>query len=89
MAKRFEIISDSLVITDTITGLEVFDESKRAIYYNVIELNENNAVCLKEVDSFGLRAPIFETTLAECVNNLNQPFTEASLKSFFRSNIGL
>ncbi len=89
MSKKIEIIADSLVITDTVTSLEVFDESKRSIYYNVIELNLNDAVCLKEVNSFSLRDPIFEATLAECVNNLGQSFTKASLKSFFRNNIGV
>ena len=89
MAKRIEIIADSLVVTDTVTGLEVFDESKRSIYYNVIRLNLNDLVCLKEVNSFTLREPIFEATLAECVNNLGQAFTKASIKSFFRNNIGV
>jgi hypothetical protein len=92
MAIRIEIIADALVLTDTETTLEVFETSKRFVYYDVRKLNSDDLIVITEINSFVSEIgnnSLYELPFSNAVNNLGQAFTKASLKSFFRNNIGV
>jgi hypothetical protein len=90
MAKRIEIIGIALVITDTVTAVTLMDVPKSCVYYDVKKLEEEGIIYVTAPNSNGYKRVykgFVEVFLSEAVNNLQQPFSITSIKTFFRENV--
>ena len=86
-----EIIGVALVITDTVTTKTLYDAPASFVYYNVKALEDESLIKISDINTNGFDKGICSTisfNFSEAVTNLNQPFTVASIKSFFRQNLG-
>lgn len=89
MAKRIEIISQSVIITDTDTGVVLFDAPKAEYYYKIDKLVRENKVELYNLDhedNISARPPIL--SLGDVVNSSDVAFTVATFQDFARTNLG-
>lgn len=90
MAKKIEIKENSVVITDTITGLVDFDQPKKDVYYSTKHLNKDTpTVYLYHTMSANLNSSgLFQVPLSDCVDTGEIPFTEESFRQFSNVNLG-
>lgn len=89
MASKFEIINNALVVTDTVTGKEVFEQTKGRVYYDVDKLNNNSMVVLLDNQSINPKASnLFQSLLSDSQESNGDTFTVASFKSFARRELG-
>tara|TARA_R110000823_G_scaffold311129_1_gene436410 strand:- start:1455 stop:1733 length:279 start_codon:yes stop_codon:yes gene_type:complete len=91
MAIKLEVTGNSFIITDTVTGLEVFETAKRSIYYDVRKLNNDDSIVITKINDFvSVRGQnsLYEMPLSDSQNAAGQAFSKVTLKAFFRTNIG-
>ena len=91
MAKKMEIIGVALVITDTVNTKTLFDAPASFVYYDVKALEEDSMIKISDINTNGFNKGVCSTIsfdFTDAVTSLNQPFTVASIKSFFRQNLG-
>jgi len=90
MAKVIEIIGNSVVVTDDVSGKTLLDLPRACIYYNVQKLEDEGIILMAEPNS-NKYPRVFrgtlEVLLSEARTVLGQPFTQASVKSFFRQSV--
>jgi hypothetical protein len=89
MAKKFQIIGSSLLITDTISGDILLEQPKRDSFYYYRDLREDSVV--KIYDTNGTNKTIngpAKYPLSDCVDSSDTVFTEATFLSFVRDNLG-
>lgn len=87
MAKKFEIKGQSLVITDTVSGLEVGSFPKSDIYFDIHDLKDGQ-ITLYDLSGVNLSAStVFKVALSDAVNSAGTVFTENSFKSFVYNNL--
>jgi len=92
MSKRFNIVSQSLVVTDSITGNILLDFPKSKIYYNAEKLERDSIVYIYNIDDdeerLDERTKIF--SLSDCVDgdNADAVFNISTFKTFVRQNLG-
>lgn len=85
--KKFEIINDSLVITDMVVNKVVFDEPKSNVYYSLYSLQSpTKLIQLTDVSANDDRAIAFTCSLSNASDSTLVPFTEASFQDFVRTN---
>jgi predicted RNA-binding protein with PUA-like domain len=91
MAKKMEIIGVALVITDTVAEKTLFDAPASFVYYDVKSLEDDSMIKISDINTNGFDKGICSTIsfdFADAITSLNQPFTVASIKTFFRQNLG-
>jgi hypothetical protein len=89
MSKKIEIIGNSLVVTDTVTSKVILDLPKSEYYYKLDKLQDSGLICFYNIDlNDNLRSSPQKIKLSEAVDKDSVAFTEASLSSFCRINIG-
>lgn len=87
--KKFEIINNSLVVTDTVTSEVLFDAPKRDTYYDVGSLqNAIPSVQLIDTSSINNTAGTYSCLLSQAVNSSDVAFTESTFIDFARANLG-
>lgn len=87
--KKFEIINNSLVVTDTVTNKILFDNPKSEIYYNSAFLFLiPNEIRIVDLSSKYNNSIIFSCLLSEAVNSLSVAFTQETFIDFARRNLG-
>ena len=88
MAKRFEIVENNLVITDTNTGQVDFDEMAKETSYNTKSLDGNKVSISYPIVANKSSAVRFEANLNDTVDSSNTTFTAETFRSFCRTNLG-
>jgi len=89
MAKKFEIIENSLVVTDTISGAILLDAPKSDVYHDVDALEKNSKVKIYDTSGVNPRSSGLATyDLSETTDSGGTPFTEATFLAFSRANLG-
>jgi len=86
MAKKFEVIGNSLQITDTISNKIILSEPRSSIWY----LEENlkrGVVRVSNIDPED-NAVIFSCALSEAIDKEGGDFDEDSMRLFFQINLG-
>jgi len=87
MAKKIEIIGNSLVITDTSTNEVVFDAPKIDYYY-VSEDLDKGFISLKAIDITNVRFRTPKISLSTAVDSTDTTFTKESFEDWARLNLG-
>ena len=89
MAKKIEIINNSLVVTDTISGVVDIEHPKRDVFFHNDKLNDGD-IKLIDTDGVNIKASgiSFEQPLANCVDAALAVFTEATWRAFARTSLG-
>lgn len=87
MTFRFEIVNNSLVITDTSTSTIVVEEPKQTVYYNSTRLQQGE-VLIQKVSLPYSDNVLFRQDISSCVNSTNTPFTESTFRQFAWENLG-
>jgi surface protein len=88
MSKKIEILSNSVVITDTITGIEELDKAKSYVYYDIKSLNAGRISLNFKSGNISGVTEVFSCNLADAVDTELVAFTIESFKSFARLNLG-
>lgn len=89
MAKKIEIIGQSLVITDTDTSKVLFDAPKSEYYYKIKDLQEQSIINFYHRDEGDNTVDKPDNIiLSDAVNNNNNPFNENTFQTFARENLG-
>jgi hypothetical protein len=88
MATKIEKINNSLVITED--GVEVIDTPSRLVYYDLDTLKETPArIQLRHIndqETVVRRLPTY--LLSDCIDTGDAAYTDASWKTFARTNLG-
>ena len=88
MANKFEIIGIALVVTDTVSGIEILDMPSNSVYYNYEELRRNARIKIYDTNDTNFRsAGVLESLLANSTDSLDAVFTESSFLEFARKNL--
>jgi len=89
MAKKFQIIGSSLVITDTLSSDILLEQPKRDSFYYYKDLRDDAVVKIYDTNGTNktLNGPA-KYPLSECVDSSDTPFTEATFLTFVRDNLG-
>lgn len=85
--KKFEIINQSVVVTDTITGTVELDMPKGNVYYRHDKIN-NLGIDIVDLSSDYNNTVLFSCLVSEAVNDALVPFTKATFTDFARLNLG-
>ena len=89
MATKIQIIEQSLVITDTVTGEVKFDVPKAEYYYKISDLKEDNIITFYNLDyDDNIQSKAEKVKLVDAVDVADVAFTESTLVAFCRSNLG-
>ena len=89
MAKKIEVISQALVITDTVSSEVLFEAPKGEYYYKVKELVDNNKIKFYNLDhEDNASARPLTVDLSDAVDSADTPFTVTSFQTFARENLG-
>jgi hypothetical protein len=89
MAKKFEIIGSSLVITDTITGVKQHAFPKEDVYHSQKDLNVGfiSLYDTSGVNSGASRVDV-RVAIADAVDGTDTPFTKETFETFSFDNLG-
>jgi len=90
MAKKIEILGNSLTVTDTVSGLTDIVQPKKDTWYIDTDL-KNGIVKFRSIAGFSesREESIYPTfTLAESVDSALVAFTETTLRTFITTNLG-
>ncbi len=88
MAKKFEIIGQSLVVTDTDSGIILFDAPKSEYYYNVRTLYKGFIEIYNMDFGDNTQTRLDKISLSDAINASDSAFTEATFQTFARENLG-
>ena len=89
MANKFEIITNALVVTDTISGIILLDFPKGDVYYISDNLDDDNVKLYDTTKGVDFRSSgIADYKLSDCVDDLEVPFTKETFRSFVNSQLG-
>jgi hypothetical protein len=88
MAHKFEIINQSIVITDTLTSEIKLDIPKSHIYYNHRDITQGNIVLYDLNTSNGFLTKILQISLSTAVDEFDVAFTATTFIGFCRQNLG-
>ena len=83
MSKKFEIIGNAVVVTDTVTSVVLLDKPT-SVYYDKNSLLKGFITIIERSDVIDPLIP-FNEPLAECVNASLTPFTTESFETFART----
>ena len=87
MAKKIEIIGQSLVITDTVTSQVLFEAPKSQYYYKA-KLLSQGYIKIYNLDVKDATVNMSNIALSDAVDSTDTPFNEASFRTFARENLG-
>ena len=88
MTYKFEIVNNSLLITNTDTNTLVLDQPKEHIYYNFKPLINNNEILLYNLQKSYKDIVVFKCDLLQAVDFTTTPFNKDSFIEFSRDNLG-
>jgi len=89
MAYKFEIVNNSLVVTNTTENKVILDQPKQNIYYNVKYLLLDSLIVLHDTQAIHKeQRALLPIGLANAVDSTNTPFTLNSFIDFCRGNLG-
>lgn len=89
MAKKIEIIGQSLVITDTDTSKVLFDAPKSEYYYKIKDLQEQSIINFYHRDEGDNAVDTPDNiVLSDAVDSGDTPFNESTFQTFARENLG-
>jgi len=89
MAYKIEVDGSSLVITDTVTGLSVFERPKRDYFFNDKQLIEKGRIEFYDTNGTAITDGVgFSKALADCVDVNSVVFTQATFLTFARLSLG-
>lgn len=87
MKYKFEVIENSLVVTDTIKNQIVLDVPKSNVYYESSELNKANACIYSTTLEDKHEAVLFICKLSQATNSDGAVFTKETFLEFSRKNL--
>lgn len=87
MTFKFEIVNNSLVITNVSTTAILVDEPKQEVYYNNDKLQQGE-VLIQKVSLPYLDNVLFRQDISSCVDATLTPFTESTFRQFAWENLG-
>ena len=88
MANKFEIIENSLVVTDTNEGKILLDAPKNDLYYINSDLEGELVVLYNTSSSNKHGSKIHTSNLSDAVDESNSAFTKETFINFCRENLG-
>ena len=90
MAIKIVKTNNALVITDTVTSKTLVDVPANRVYYKVEVLEEQNTIRLVNIDNNDKVHDHFADypISANVVDTGDTPYTDASWKTFARTNLG-
>jgi hypothetical protein len=89
MAKKFEIVGQSLVITDESIPKVLFDFPKSEVYYDSALLINEGIIKINNIDALdNAVVSASRVLLTDAVDGTGTPFTESTFISFARTNLG-
>jgi hypothetical protein len=89
MAKKFEIVGQSLVITDESIPKVLFDFPKGEVYYDSALLINEGIIKINNIDALdNAIVSASRVLLTDAVDGTGTPFTESTFISFARTNLG-
>jgi len=88
MAKKFTIVANALIVTDTVTGAILLDVPKSRYYFRTdfLDKDQIKIVSLNYIKNLFNGAIVYE--LSESIDSGDTPFTAASFRAFGRTNLG-
>jgi len=88
MSKRIKIISNALVVEDTITGAIDFDKPSRDIWYNTDLLDEGNILFIEKDGSNKIYQDAEFIPLADAVDSTDTSFNATTFRAFVHESLG-
>ena len=89
MAKKFEILGQSLVITDESIPKVLFDFPKGEVYYDSALLINDGIIKINNIDALdNAVASAPRILLSDAIDGTDTPFTESTFIAFARTNLG-
>ena len=87
MASKFQIIEQSLIVTDSSDDSVLFDAPQSNVYYDSKKLDDGTIYIY---DTSGVNAgssQVYTVALADAIDDLDVPFTDATFRTFARENM--
>ncbi|TXD47337.1 hypothetical protein [Polaribacter sp. IC073] len=81
MSKKFTKTADAIIVTDTVSGLIIFEQPSSSMYYDSMSLDKG-VICLKSV----FQKNDFNMNLSEAVNEQGTSFNVETFRNFSRLN---
>lgn len=90
MTYKFEIVNNSLVVTNTDTNRIVLDEPKQFMYYNFkyLTLDTDPRIVIQNTQSTKKNIIDKDIRLSQAVDSTLTPFNETTFTDFVRNNLG-
>ena len=88
MAHKFEIINQSIVVTDTLTSEIKLDVPKSHVYYYNRDIAQGVIVLYDINASNGFSTKILQISLSDAVDEFDAAFTATTFVDFCRQNLG-
>ena len=88
MSKRIKIVGNSLVVEDTVTSKQDLDRPAKDMYYDTNALDNGTIIFIERDGSKNAYIESKSILLANAVNSLDIAFTEATFRTFVRTNLG-
>lgn len=88
MSKRIEIIGDSVVVTDTVSGKINLDRPSKDVYYETTKLDKGIVYLIEKDGAKAAYSIAYEIALADAVNKDAVAFTSSTFRVFANTYLG-